>query len=162
MFYAPKASMPREIGGPLLEIPLRPEKQDTKELEIHKTIYAETNFQTVCHCWVPEAEAHAHFIYPGEIQMLERIIPIDAEGSYLYLVIPVLPPKHDIDTFLQLLHDYKVVVVRGGGVWGVGTQSLSEVLHHPSSVREICLYRIGAYERGLDLRKMEPEKANKW
>ena len=162
MFYAPKASMPREIGGPLLEIPLRPEKQDTKELEIHKTIYAETNFQTVCHCWVPEAEAHAHFIYPGEIQMLERIIPIDAEGSYLYLVIPVLPPKHDIDTFLQLLHDYKVVVVRGGGVWGVGTQSLSEVLHHPSSVREICLYRIGAYERGLDLRKMEPEKAHKW
>jgi ribulose-5-phosphate 4-epimerase/fuculose-1-phosphate aldolase len=162
MFYAPKASMPREIGGPLLEIPLGIEKQDPKELEIHKTIYAETQFQTVCHCWVPEAEAHAHFRYPGESKELERIVPIDAEGSYLYLVIPVIPPKHDIDIFLQLLHDYKVVVVRGGGVWGVGSQSLSEVLHHPSSVREICLYRIGAYERGLDLRKMEPEKAQNW
>ncbi len=162
MFYAPKASMPRDIGGPLLEMSLHPEKEDTKELGIHKTIYAETHFQTVCHCWVPEAEAHAYFRYPGETQELNRIIPIDAEGSYLYLVIPVLPPKHDTDTFLRLLHDYKVVVVRGGGVWGVGTQSLSEVLHHPSSVREICLYRIGAYERGLDLRKMEPEKAHKW
>ena len=162
MFYAPKASMPREIGGPLLEIPLGLEKDDSKELEIHKTIYKETNFQTVCHCWVPEAEAHASFQYPGESQELERIIPIDAEGSYLYLVIPVLPPVHDMETFLQLLHDYKVVVVRGGGVWGIGSQSLSEVLHHPSSVREICLYRIGAYERGLDLRKMEPEKAHNW
>ena len=162
MFYAPKASMPREIGGPLLEIPLGLEMDDSKELEIHKTIYKETNFQTVCHCWVPEAEAHASFQYPGESQELERIIPIDAEGSYLYLVIPVLPPVHDMETFLQLLHDYKVVVVRGGGVWGIGSQSLSEVLHHPSSVREICLYRIGAYERGLDLRKMEPEKAHNW
>jgi hypothetical protein len=162
MFYAPKASMPREIGGPLLEMPLGFEKQDPKELEIHKTIYAETQFQTVCHCWVPEAEAHVHFRYPGESKALERIVPIDAEGSYLYLVIPVIPPQHDIDVFLQMLHDYKVVVVRGGGVWGVGSQSLSEVLHHPSSVREICLYRIGAYERGLDLRKMEPEKAHNW
>ncbi len=162
MFYAPKASMPREIGGPLLEIPLEPEEGDTKELEIHKTIYAETNFQTVCHCWVPEADAHAHFIYPGQKRPLERIIPIDAEGSYLYLAIPVIPPKHDREIFLRLLHDYKMVVVRGGGVWGVGAQSLSEVLHHPSSAREICLYRIGAYERGLDLRKMEPEKASKW
>jgi len=36
------------------------------------------------------------------------------------------------------------------------------VLHHPSSLREICLYRIGAFERGLDLRKMEPKKAKKW
>ncbi len=162
MYYAPKASMPREMQGPLLEMSLSPEEDDTKELEIHKIIYAQTNFQTVCHCWVPEAEAHAHFRYPGETQALKRIIPIDAEGSYLYLVIPVIPPAHDIGTFLQLLHDYKVVVVRGGGVWGVGAQSLSEVLHHPSSVREICLYRIGAYERGLDLRKMEPEKAHKW
>jgi hypothetical protein len=52
--------------------------------------------------------------------------------------------------------------VRGGGVWSVGQQSLSEVLHHPSSLREICLYRIGAFEQGLDLRKMEPKKAKKW
>jgi ribulose-5-phosphate 4-epimerase/fuculose-1-phosphate aldolase len=162
MFYAPKASMPREIGGPLLEIPLNPQKEDSIEVEIHKAIYAKSNFQTICHCWIPEAEAHAHFIYPGEKHPLERIIPIDAEGSYLYLVIPVIPPGLDIESLIQLLHDYKVVVVRGGGVWGIGSQSLSEVLHHPSSVREICLYRIGAHERGLDLRKMEPEKAKKW
>ena len=162
MFYASKASMPREIGGPLLEIPLLPEKSDSSELELHKIIYAETNFQTILHCYVPEAEAHSHFIYPDESKLCERIVPIDAEGSFLYLVIPVIPPKFDHEAFLKLLHDYKVVVVRGGGVWGVGAQSLSEVLHHPSSVREICLYRIGAFEQGFDLRKMEPKKAQSW
>lgn len=162
MLFAPKASMPREIGGPLLEKPLFLEKSDSPELRIHKKIYAEANFQTIMHCYVPEAEAHSHFIYPGENKPCERIVAIDAEGSFLYLVIPVVPPKTETETLIRLLHDYRVVIVRGGGVWGVGTQSLSEVLHHPSSVREICLYRIGAFEQGLDLKKMEPKKAKKW
>jgi len=162
MLCAPQASMPREIGGPLLEIPLSPEKSDSLEMKIHKNIYSESNFQTVIHCHIPEAEALSRTIAPGETEPSDRIVPIDAEGSFLYLVIPVLPARFDFALFLRLLHDYKVVVVRGGGVWGVGTQSLSEVLHHPSSVREICLYRIGALEQGLDLKKMEPQKAKKW
>jgi L-fuculose-phosphate aldolase len=162
LLYAPKASMPRDIGGPLLKIPLRPEASDSPELTLHKTIYAETDFQTVMHCYLPEAEAHAHFLYPGEDAPSNRIVPVDAEGSFMYLVIPVVPPKTDWETLIRLLHDYKLVVVRGGGVWAVGNQSLSEVLHHPSSLREICLYRIGAFEQGLDLRKMEPKKAKKW
>jgi ribulose-5-phosphate 4-epimerase/fuculose-1-phosphate aldolase len=162
LLYAPKASMPREIGGPLVRRSLRPEGGDSPELALHKTIYAETDFQTVMHCWIPEAEAHAHFVYPGDGEAAGRIVPVDAEGSFMYLVVPVLPPKIDAETLLRRLHDYKVVVIRGGGVWAVGSQSRSEALHHPSSVREICLYRIGAFEQGLDLRKMEPEKAKKW
>jgi L-fuculose-phosphate aldolase len=162
VLYAPKASMPREIGGPLLEVPLGVAECDTAELRMHKEIYAQSDFQTVVHCYLPEAEAQAHFVYPGESEPSDRIVPIDAEGSFLYLVIPVVPPDLAISELIGLLHEYKVVVVRGGGVWGVGAQSLSEVLHHPSSVREICLYRIGAFERGLDLRRMEPKKAKRW
>lgn len=162
LLYAPKASMPREVGGPLLKVQLRSNPSDSPELALHKTIYTGTDFQTVMHCYLPEAEAHSHFRYPGEEAPHDRIVPIDAEGSFLYLVIPVVPPKVDKETLIRLLHEYKVVVVRGGGVWAVGHQSLSEVLHHPSSLREICLYRIGAFEGGLDLRKMEPKKAKKW
>ena len=162
LLYAPKASMPRDIGGPLLKVPMRPDSSDSADLALHKTIYAETDFQTIMHCYLPEAEAHSYFRYPGEEGLSDRIVPVDAEGSFMYLVIPVVPPKPDAETLIRLLHDYKVVVVRGGGVWAVGHQSLSEVLHHPSSLREICLYRIGAYEQGLDLRKMEPKKAKKW
>lgn len=162
MLYAPKASMPRQMGGPLRRFPLRPDGSDSATLTLHKTIYAETDFQTVMHCWLPEAEAHSYFRYPGEDEVSDRIVPFDAEGSFLYLVIPVLPPAVDPETLIRKLFDYKVVVVRGGGVWAVGMQSLSEALHHPSSLREICLYRIGAFEQGLDLRKMEPKKAGKW
>lgn len=162
ILYAPKASMPREIGGPLLRLPLQPASGDDAELNIHKAIYATSDFQTITHCHVAEAEAAAHFIYPSETEPASRIIPIDAEGSFLYLVIPVLPARFEWNEFIRLLHDYKMVVVRGGGVWAVGGQSLSEVLHHPSTLREICIYRLGAFERGLDLHKMEPAKAKRW
>jgi ribulose-5-phosphate 4-epimerase/fuculose-1-phosphate aldolase len=162
MLYAPKASMPRDIGGPLVSVPLKIDPADHREVRLHKEIYAASDFQTVMHCYVPEAEASAHFVYPGETGPSDRIIPVDAEGSFLYLVIPVAPPDIPATKLIRLLHDYKMVVVRGGGVWAAGGQSLSEVLHHPSSLREICLYRIGAYERGLDLRKMEPKKAGRW
>jgi hypothetical protein len=154
--------MPRELPGPLYEIPLSQEATESPEIRMHKAIYKESNFQTIAHCYVPEAEVLSHYIYPGESEPENRIVAIDAEGSFLYLVVPVVPPDVDLETMLRFLHDYKVVIVRGGGVWGVGNQSLSEVLHHPSSVREICLYRIGAIERGLDLRKLEPEKAKRW
>jgi ribulose-5-phosphate 4-epimerase/fuculose-1-phosphate aldolase len=162
MFYAPKASMPLDLQGPLLEVPLAREQAEDPELAIHRAIYAESNFQTVMHCYLPEAEALAYFRNPGESEFTSRIIPIDAEGSFLYLVIPVLPPQFEMDKFIRCLHDYKMVVVRGGGTWAVGAQSISEVLHHPSSLREICLYRVGAFERGLDIQKMEPKKAKKW
>jgi hypothetical protein len=163
LLYAPQASMPYEVGGPLLKLPLAPSGgEGDRELELHKKIYAESNFQTIMHCYVPEAEAHAHYIYPGESQPLSRIIPVDAEGSFMYLAIPVVGPEVKDKELIKLLHDYKLVVIRGGGVWAVGSLSVSEVLHHPSSLREICLYRMAAIERGLDLRRMEPEKARKW
>jgi ribulose-5-phosphate 4-epimerase/fuculose-1-phosphate aldolase len=162
MLLAPKASMPRDLPGPLLRRPLAPEEGDHPEIRLHKDIYAASDFQTVMHCYLPEAEAAAHFVSPGESGPAERIIPVDAEGGFLYLAIPVLPPAFETGDLIRLLHDYKVVVVRGGGVWAVGGQSLSEVLHHPSSLREICLYRIGAFERGLDLKAMEPAKARRW
>jgi ribulose-5-phosphate 4-epimerase/fuculose-1-phosphate aldolase len=162
ILYAPKASMPREVGGPFRRLPLRPDPADSAELAVHKAIYAETDFQTIMHVWLPEAEAHSYFRYPGEDEVSDRIVPLDAEGTFLYLVIPVLPAKVDRETLIRKLFDYKVVVVRGGGVWAVGMQSLSEVLHHPSSLREICLYRIGSFAMGLDLRRMEPKKAKKW
>ncbi|HSA95610.1 MAG TPA: class II aldolase/adducin family protein, partial [Acidobacteriota bacterium] len=92
MLYAPKASMPRDIGGPLLKVPLAAAPADGAEIALHKAIYAASDFQSVMHCHIPEAEASARFVYPGESAAADRIVPIDAEGSFLYLVIPILPP----------------------------------------------------------------------
>lgn len=163
MLYAPKASIPREIRGPIEEIPLSLKKKESdREMTIHQQIYKNTDFQTVIHCYVPEAEAVSYFIPPGQKKPINRVVPIDAEGSFFYLVIPILPPSFKWEALIRLLHDYKIVIIRGGGVWSVGEQSLSEALHHPSSLRDICLYIIGAYERGLNLSKMQPEKAKQW
>jgi ribulose-5-phosphate 4-epimerase/fuculose-1-phosphate aldolase len=159
LLYAPKASMPREIGGPLLEVPLELRNEDTAEARLHKQVYAASDFQTIIHCYVPEAEAHSRWRFAGEQAPVSRVVPIDAEGRFLYFVIPVVPARTSLAELVRMLHDYKVVIVRGGGAWAVGQQSLSEPLHHLSSLREICLYRIGAFELGLDLRRMEKEKA---
>lgn len=129
MLYAPKASMPREVGGPLLEIPLEADDQDDNESALHKAIFSQSNFQTLMHCYIPEAEAHSHFIYPGEKKVNDRLVAIDAEGGFFYLVVPILPPDANAKTMIHLLHQYKVIIVRGGGVWAAGHQSLSEVLH---------------------------------
>lgn len=162
LLYAPKASMPTGLPGPLVRVPLAAEAGDGPELALHKAIYSASDFQTIIHCYIPEAEAQAHFAPPGGAAPIDRIVPVDAEGGFQYLVIPVVPPATGLPDLVRLLHEYKVVVVRGGGVWAVGAQSLSEALHHPSSVREICIYRAGALARGLDLGKMEPAKARRW
>ena len=122
-----------------------------------------TDFQTVMHCWLPEAEAHAHFVYPGDEEPLDRIVPLDAEGSFIYLVIPVAPAQTMQPKRSSACSTTTKSSSSGGAASGRSAQqSLSEALHHPSSLREICLYRIGAFEQGLDLRQMEPEKAKKW
>lgn len=155
MFYAPKASMPREVGGPLLRLPLKPGPSDPAELGRHKAIYAGSDFRAILHCYVLQAEGQALAVRPGPDEPYGRIIPIDTEGGYLYPVVPVVPPRTDDRTLIRLLQEHKMIAVRGGGVWAAGRRSLSEALHHSSSLREICLYRLGAAERGLDLRRME-------
>jgi L-fuculose-phosphate aldolase len=162
MIYTPQASMPKDLPGPILEMPLEIAADDSPEVRIHKEIYARTPIQTVMHTYIPEAEAASHWRYPGESTETDRVIPIDGEGGFLYLVIPVVGPKVETPELIEKLHQYKTVIVRGGGVWAVGEQSISEVLHHPSSVRDICIYRFGAIERGLDITKMEPAKARHW
>jgi hypothetical protein len=161
MLHAPKASMPREVGGPLLRVPLDAGESDSTEIRRHKAIYAGSDFQTVLHCYIPEAEAEALALDPGPGEALAPIVPLDAEGNFLYPVVPVVPPHPETGRLIGLLRDHKMVVVRGGGVWAAGRQSLSEVLHHPASLRDICLYRIGAVERGLELKKMEPSKSGR-
>ena len=162
ILYAPKASMPEGLPSPLLELPLQPERGDDIELLTHKLIYQESALQCVIHTYVPEAEAMIHYIYPHEELPRNRIVPIDGEGGFLYLVIPVLPPEVDSDTLIRNLVVYNIVIIQGGGVWSVGEQALSEVLHHPSSLKDICFYRIWALARGLDISKIEPEKSKSW
>jgi ribulose-5-phosphate 4-epimerase/fuculose-1-phosphate aldolase len=170
MLYAPKASMPRGIPGPLWERPLAPEAGDDPELEFHKQIYAHSTFQSIAHTYPPEVEAAAIVagaeFAPARISGVapheDYVVPIDAEGSFLYLKIPLFKPDVPFEEVIRALHDYRIIIIRGRGVWAIGEQSLSEVLHRLSSVRDICYYRAGAAARGLNLDNLEPKNAKNW
>ena len=171
LLYAPKAAMPRALPGSLREMPLVVEATDDAELAFHKQIYAHSTFQAIAHTYPAEAEAAAWATHPefleqeipqSAIRNPQYIVPIDAEGSFLYLKIPLLQPNASFEEILRALHDYRVIIVRGRGVWAIGEQSLSEVLHRVSSVRDICYYRAGAAARGLNLAALEPKSAKNW
>ncbi len=155
MIFAPQVSRPRDLPGPLLKLPLGAGEENGFEARRHKALYAAHDFQALLHCYLPEAEALARGADPTAGGPAESLRPIDAEGRYLYPMVPVVPPGVETEELGRLLQEYKMVVVRGGGVWAAGYRDLAEALHHPSSLRDICLYRIGAFERGLNLKRLE-------
>jgi ribulose-5-phosphate 4-epimerase/fuculose-1-phosphate aldolase len=168
LLYCPKAAQPRDLPGPLLEIPLDIKVQSETEsitrdqrLSLHRAIYRETPFKSIVHCHPSEVEAEVLFapLAGGETA---RIIPIDVEGGFLYPAIPVLPGRPEPDDLCRALLDYHMAVVEGSGVWAAGEQSLWEAVRHVASAKDICRYRLLARLRGLDLSAMEPERARSW
>ena len=165
ILYLPKASLPRGLPGPMLELPLsyRGESGGEKDFDaVHRFIYNNSNFTAIIHAFVPEAEAATHFRYPGGEGPADRMVSIDAEGSFLYPQTPILDPTSSPEGLINCLNKYPGVIVRGGGVWAVGEHALSEALHHVSSISDMATYRMGAIMMGLDIEKMESDRASQW
>lgn len=164
LLYLPKAALPLDLAGAMLELPLADSAAEPglgEELNWHRAIYQQTPLKAVVHGYVAEAEACA-LAEPTPEAKPGRIIPIDAEGGFLYPAIPVLPPESGPEEICRALVDYHVVIVQLGGVWAAGEQSVSETLHHLSSIKDICRYRLQTRLRGLDLKSLEPKRAKTW
>lgn len=163
LLYLPRASLPHELTGPMLEVGLSPsDKENNSELNLHRIIYGETPLKALLHCYISEAQALALAVPKDADPKTSRILPIDAEGGFLYPAVPVLGPDPDPEELCRALLDYRIVIVTFGGVWSAGEQSISEALRNISSIKDICHYRILAGMRGLDLSAMEPERAKTW
>jgi len=166
MLYLPKASLPDDLPGPMLEVSLYGCGAKTagaaSDIDVHRLIYRETPLKSVLHCHVSEAQAMALAMLPEAEAGHARVIPIDVEGGFLYPAVPVLPPNPDPEALCRALLDYHIAIVAFGGVWSAGEQSLGEALRHVSSVKDICRYRINAAMRGLDVAAMEPKRAGAW
>jgi ribulose-5-phosphate 4-epimerase/fuculose-1-phosphate aldolase len=168
MLYCPKAAQPRDLPGPLLEIPLDIKGQSESEsisrdqrLSLHRAIFQKTPFKSIAHSHPSEVEAEILFS-PHTGGETSRIIPIDVEGGFLYPAIPVLPGRPDPDDLCRALLDYHMAAVEGSGVWAAGEQSLWEAVRHIASAKDICRYRLLARLRGLDLSAMEPARSRSW
>ncbi|MFA6449140.1 MAG: class II aldolase/adducin family protein [bacterium] len=163
LLYVPKISLPRDIPGPMLEVSLGSGgEKDEYELEMHRFIYANTPFKAVVHCYPSEVEALSLNVMQNETKGSAKIIPIDAEGGFLYPAIPILPAPPDPDLLCRALLEYKVAIVECGGIWSCGEQSPGEATRHISSAKDISFYRIMAKMRGLNIAAMEPERARNW
>ncbi len=162
MLYIPKASLPHDIQAPMMEVPLKPEPSDDPEMALHKAIYANTPLKSLLHCYVSEAQA----VVLASLQTMKcencKVIPIDAEGGFLYPSVPILACGFDAEDISRALLDYHVCIAAHGGAWASGEQSIGEALRHISSLKDICYYRIMAVMRGLDLSVMEPPRARSW
>ena len=152
MLYAPKASMPREVGGPLLELPLDIRGADDAELRVHKEIYARER--------LPDAHALLYsrgrgawpsLSIPGESEPLTGSSRSTPRGVSSISPSPSSRRRPTVSEIVRLLQDYKVVIVRGAAFGRAAVSRCLRCFTIPRRVREICLYRIGAYELGLDV-----------
>jgi len=169
LLYLPKAALPRELSGPMLELPLEPggrsdpdSRRPNPELDLHRAIYRRTPFKSLAHCYIAEAQAQALAAAAEPGERPTRIIPFDTEGGFLYPAIPVLPPEPNPDDLCRALMDYRIAIVAFGGVWAAAEQAVSEALRHVSSIKDICFYRIMAKWRGLNISALEPKRAKTW
>lgn len=169
LLYAAKASMPHDLAGPMIEAPMEvdagPDPSHggaVSELDMHRIIYRETPLKAVVHCHVSSAQAAAMAAMQSDPDAPPKVIPIDAEGGFLYPSVPVLPPRPDPEALCRALLDYRMAIVTLGGVWSAGEQSVGEALRHVSSIKDVCFYRIMSRLMGLDLSMMEPDRARSW
>jgi len=166
LLYLPHATMPRDLPGPMLEFPLpggdEAERRWGWDLKMSRHIFKETPLKALAHFYPAEVDALSLASLDALARGTPKIIPIDAEGGFLYPSIPVLPPDPDPDLLCRTLLDYKMAAVAFGGVWAAGEQSVGEALRHVSSLRDICFYRIMAQSRKLNLDGMAPERAKSW
>ena len=163
LLYLPKASMPHDLSGPMLEVPFhKGETSRDSDLEMHRIIYGNTPLKSILHCYISEVDAIALDAMQNGRSMPSKIIPIDVEGGFLYPSVPILAPDSNPDDLCRAMLDYRIAIVPFGGVWAAGEQSIGEALRHVSSVKDICYYRIMAKMRGLDVSAMEPDRAKSW
>jgi len=151
ILYVSSASTLKELGDPLRRFPIDSNPADAEELNWHRRIYEKTGAVAIIRGYIAEAEAAAWDLL-GQSQDLIYFRPLDVEGQFLHPRLPILPSFVDKDTFLACLRAHQVVIVRGGGVWAISPDSLSQALHRVASVKDSCFYYVGLKELGCELR----------
>lgn len=105
------------------------------EIVVHREIYRQTAALSIIHCHAPRCVA---------LSLIEdEIIPIDSEGSYFFHKIPIVSTELTVGSedaarlLAEALKNYKVVVLRGHGLFAVG-QVLEEAYQYASGAEHIC------------------------
>jgi len=110
------------------------QRSDDYFIQLHQAVYHHSSAKSAIFTHSPWGMIQALYKWAqGE----DRIIPADAEGSYFYPAIGLLPPTTELEKIIQQATRYKMVVLAGLGVLAIG-HTPGYVIHHVSSLKNIC------------------------
>jgi ribulose-5-phosphate 4-epimerase/fuculose-1-phosphate aldolase len=134
--------------GDIIEVPLegagQGEELAAKEIQVHRAIYKETNFNAVIQAFPPYGIALS-------INTENKIIPADIKGQTVLRSIPVVRAKSSPEELVKYLppvykSGYIVSLVKEYGSFAVGA-SLFETLQYTTCLEDSC--KIIAINRSL-------------
>ena len=109
----------------------------SSELVVHTAIYQNTSALAI---------VHAHPPYATLLSMLrDEVVPVDVEGRYLFIKIPVVTPDQAIGSeesarlVSEQLKDYKIVLIRGHGSFAKG-ETLEEAFMYTTSLESTSFF----------------------
>ena len=111
---------------------------------LFQRVFRETHARAAifAHCW----EAALQGLLVAETGQAS-FSPIDAEGRYLYPVVPVIQTGDEVEEILSAAAENRVVLVAGMGVLAIG-ESFPDALRHVSAMKNICAIKSGITMRG--------------
>ncbi|MBE0461503.1 MAG: class II aldolase/adducin family protein [Candidatus Aminicenantes bacterium] len=162
MIYSPALSSPEDLENDILRVKIGQEDDDFFRT-LHQAVYRYSSAKSAIFTHSPFAMIQS---IKTTAEGLDRIVPIDAEGGYLYPAIPVLPPDTDFQSIIEKATRYKMVALAGLGVLAIG-HTPGYTIHHCSSVKNICflktqleiMNRVGLVD---DISKYLDERGKTW
>ncbi len=136
MLYSPRASSPEYIDNEIFRLKLGQDFEDFFHI-LHQAVYRHSHSQAAVFTHSPQALIQG---FQALWKREDRIIPVDAEGGYLYPAVPVILPDEDMKKIIKKAERYKMVVIAGIGVLALG-YTPTHCIHHNSSLKNICILK---------------------
>lgn len=136
MLFTPALSIPEDMPFDIRRLPVEPDGSDYFE-NLHRAVYLHSNAKAAMFTLSPEAMVQS---FRALVRGEDRIIPLDAEGGYLYPAIPVVEPDESMKRIVEKAVRYKMVAIAGLGVLAIG-HTPGHTIHHNSSMKNICYFR---------------------
>lgn len=133
MLFASAVSSPETFENEIVRKKIEEEEDDFFK-NLHRAVYTHSSAKSAILTHSPYAMIQSFCMLS---KGMDRIVPIDAEGGYLYPAVPVVLPDTDMKSIIRKAEKYKMVVLAGLGVLAVG-HTPGHTIHHVSSLKNIC------------------------
>lgn len=136
MLFSPFASSPGYFDNDIYRVDIKDAYKDYF-YNLHQAVYRYSHAQAAVFTHSPQAVVQGfRSIRAGE----DRIIPLDAEGGYLYPAVPIVLPDADLKVIIKKAERYKMVLIAGVGALAIG-HTPTHCIHHNSSLKNISFLK---------------------